>query len=244
MTTIDTEEYDFISAVNLIKPYYNQPWRVYHDWSHIEQGLQVYKKYFKNFAEQKYSSQECDVIILAWLLHDVVYLPGSPYNEDSSARMVHYFCSHLTCNHLSKHVRRLVLATAHCADPEVDKILYGAHGTEFDAGADIIVDMDLYGFSQCPGCFKNGQKLYLEQRLFFKPIPEDEKSFRNNYAKGAVAFAQKLLDRKSIYLSTVGSQWEEDARANIKKDIEFLKSGKIVIEENYFGLEPGECNED
>ena len=57
----------------IVKPYYDEPHRYYHNWSHIKRMLSVAR--FEPLTNSQY---------LAVLFHDIVYVPGCPNNEENS----------------------------------------------------------------------------------------------------------------------------------------------------------------
>jgi len=60
------------TMIEFTKPFYNSQSRFFHNWNHIEDGL----NYQYLFTNEQYA---------AWLFHDIVYLPGFSYNEKVSA---------------------------------------------------------------------------------------------------------------------------------------------------------------
>lgn len=58
---------------NFVMPFYNSSSRFFHNWNHIKDGL-------------KYSDILNDEQYIAWLFHDIIYLPGFSDNENSSAK--------------------------------------------------------------------------------------------------------------------------------------------------------------
>lgn len=60
------------TMIEFVKPFYNSQSRFFHNWNHIEDGL----NYQELFTNEQYA---------AWLFHDIVYLPGFSDNEKVSA---------------------------------------------------------------------------------------------------------------------------------------------------------------
>lgn len=63
--------------ISIVKPYYDEPHRIFHNWDHIEYGLNIFKKLDTGTTEQ----------VIAWLFHDIVYNPTRKDNEVLSAEL-------------------------------------------------------------------------------------------------------------------------------------------------------------
>lgn len=63
--------------ISLVKPYYNESHRKFHDWNHIRYGLSLFEELNTGTTEQ----------LLAWLFHDIVYDIYKKDNEHQSALM-------------------------------------------------------------------------------------------------------------------------------------------------------------
>lgn len=63
--------------ISLVKPYYNENHRKFHDWSHIQYGLNLFEELKTGTTEQ----------LLAWLFHDIIYDIYKKDNEHQSALM-------------------------------------------------------------------------------------------------------------------------------------------------------------
>lgn len=63
--------------ISIVKPYYDEPHRIFHNWDHIEYGLNIFKQLDTGTTEQ----------VIAWLFHDIVYNPTRKDNEVLSAEL-------------------------------------------------------------------------------------------------------------------------------------------------------------
>lgn len=61
---------------DLVRQYYHQPHRTYHGWNHIERLVEKARLHCS--VPLTYSQE------LGLLLHDAIYIPGSPFNEQAS----------------------------------------------------------------------------------------------------------------------------------------------------------------
>lgn len=61
--------------ISLVKDFYNEDHRKFHNWGHIEYGLNIFNLLKTGSTEQK----------IAWLFHDIIYDPTKKDNEANSA---------------------------------------------------------------------------------------------------------------------------------------------------------------
>ena len=84
--------------MEFIKPFYEAEFRYFHNFAHILSGLD----FFDNMTNEQF---------IAWMFHDIIYLPGSPDNEKNSAD---YACLYIRLNNLKvdeKIVYQIILDT-------------------------------------------------------------------------------------------------------------------------------------
>lgn len=208
-----------LDAEKMIKPKYDEPWRVYHTWEHIQDGI----SFLIEFEEGRVYDEDDEthfnllcrngIFKLAWMMHDAVYVPKNPFNELASAMLFSKVAFHL--------------------DPLVDK-------ESLDLGYDLIMctknhfpnkdgseelfhlsklmcDIDLAGFSTQHE--KNKRNVYKEFKDFLK-LPDFDEQWR----KGQTAFLQSLLDRERIFHTEYFYRThEENARKNIQSEIDSYK---------------------
>jgi predicted metal-dependent HD superfamily phosphohydrolase len=61
--------------ISLVKKFYDEDHRKFHNWGHIEYGLNLFNLLKTGSSEQK----------IAWLFHDIIYDPTKKDNESKSA---------------------------------------------------------------------------------------------------------------------------------------------------------------
>lgn len=70
---------------NFVYPFYCCPSRFFHNWDHILSA----QSYFDIMSDEQY---------IAWMFHDIIYLPGSQNNEKNSAD---YLSTYININNLN-----------------------------------------------------------------------------------------------------------------------------------------------
>jgi predicted metal-dependent HD superfamily phosphohydrolase len=218
--------FDMEKAFHLVIGYYREPWRVFHSWRHIMEGYETFMTHFMlspNLVDQGLQVNR-DKLVLAWLLHDVIYLPGFPHNELAAMSMVDYVCGELGVPRYARDVKYLILQTYHTGDvqdkAQITKSL-GLPENYFVWGQEIIVDVDLYGFATTR-CKENGDLIQREFHNFMQP--QDEKEFELLFLKGRIEFNYGMLQYPIYRTDYAKEHWEHTARANIKKDIKRLET--------------------
>lgn len=74
---------------NYVQPFYEaEKFRCFHNFKHIEEGLKCVYRLRHQHPEIALSDEQ----FVAWLFHDIVYLPGSENNEFISAETMKEFC--------------------------------------------------------------------------------------------------------------------------------------------------------
>lgn len=163
------------NALNFVKPYYEQPHRFYHNFSHIERML--------NYV----STDRCEdynTLAYAILFHDIVYEIGKEDNEEQSCELYKQYYSAVRYRDLPHPdlVCPLIMATKNPFD------------TSLTGDAKVILDADLAIFSALvpkllkyeSDIFKEYQKfpiiIYREKRVEFL---EKLKCFRTNRFMGS-----------------------------------------------------------
>lgn len=72
-----------------VQPFYEkEQFRCFHNFKHIEEGLKCVSRLKHQYSEIALSDEQ----FVAWLFHDIVYLPGSENNEFISAETMKEFC--------------------------------------------------------------------------------------------------------------------------------------------------------
>lgn len=172
---------------------WHEPLRVYHGISHIEAMLNHVINQ-SNFHALNLDQQ----IILhlgAWY-HDMVYLPGSKYNEEDSAELA---IKELK-GELASLIANMVMATKTHTLPE--------HYLSA-----LLIDADLADL---------GTTAYAVNAFAVKQ--EYPNITNEQWVKGRIAFLTSMLNRPSIYLTAWGSRFETEARYNITKEHSVLST--------------------
>lgn len=81
MTIINNSQYLWV--YNHIKPFYEAPYRHFHNMVHLNTGLNIISALNLSLNSEQY---------IAWLFHDIVYFPGYDKNEQMSAQYMVDFC--------------------------------------------------------------------------------------------------------------------------------------------------------
>lgn len=197
----------------LVVRHYSEPWRVYHDWQHIQRGLQYqYRIVEKTSFPNK--SIDLSMLKMAWYLHDIVYIPGSPDNERLSSELVPYFVN-LTCGKVS--------------DKFIDSVIAMVNATkkhELPTGLDsntevqcaILLDTDLAELGM-PDQYERNKHLVKQEFcnvLGARNILEFEKAWR----KGRAEWIESMLNRQRIYHTDFAFlNWEESTRENLSSEL-------------------------
>ncbi len=178
---------------------YDTPWRVYHDWSHIESCLAL-------FRPQKFDQPRA--VFIALLYHDAVYVPGDKDNEVRSAelaqRMLRYRSSVPQEEKIA--VERMILVTAnHHAERQLS-------GDEAK-----LIDIDLWILGQPWAAYEQ-----YAQGVRREYSPAVVSPFR--YCLGRQQFLSKVLAQPRIYMTDAArDRLEQAARANLAREIAMLR---------------------
>lgn len=148
---------------------YKEPHRHYHNERHISTTL-MWAKVLIELGKLPLSDEELELVRIAILYHDAVYVPGFPHNELLSADMAE---SHLMAMGIRDPapihtIRRLILATRnHEPEDDLEAIICGAD--LFELGTDryqlnsIFVHQE-YG-SPAPELWAAGRRQFIETYL-------------------------------------------------------------------------------
>lgn len=115
-----------------VKPFYTGESRKFHNWSHIKSAFDVWEKLN---IEQK----------IAWLFHDIVYLPGSNENEQQSANFMEKYMNENYPEINTYKIKNMILDTQSHIATSTDSI--------------ILMDIDMLSFSLPYGKFLELRKL-------------------------------------------------------------------------------------
>lgn len=200
MNTKEISDYVNIeeSIIIDIKHYYDEPHRSYHSWNHITQGI----KDFKYIEKEKIFIIEQSMKI-AWLFHDIVYLPfninSDLSNEELSLRTLEFYNSTKMFLPLDliEESKKLIKAT--------EKHI------SFDEKSAIFLDVDMAYLGADYDIFLNVRKKVREEYSNYSD---------NDFAKGTINFYLSMLRKDKIYQSDYGLlRYEQNARYNMDNDI-------------------------
>lgn len=183
-------------AVERIVAAYNEPWRTYHNESHILQMLQLASR--ENNLETR---QRLELLIL---YHDVWYKVGQQpgTNERNSAEWAIADFGDIRdvdTVRLTRMLRQGILATATHTLDEVNP--------NYVEEVSLLLDLDLWGLGQSPEYFQaNTEAIWCE----FQPI-----ATRKQYDEGRAAWAKSFLKRDAIYHVEPYLGLEHKARENL-----------------------------
>ena len=173
---------------------YDEPHRRYHNQEHIAHCLAEFR------AAPKLAENPAEVELALWL-HDVIYDPKKPDNEEQSAEFARELCREARTE--DWRVVKLILATKHSAAPL----------TEDER---LVVDIDLAILGQDEDRFWRYEREIREEYAF---VPEDV--FRTKRAE----ILEKFLERERIYATDFFfGKYEETARRNLRESIRQLRA--------------------
>ncbi len=172
---------------------YSEPTRHYHNFGHIGRCLKVLDK-----AREHIPSPE--TVELAIWCHDVIYRPGSPDNEEHSARWLESRGAGMPA--VAK-AAAIIRATTHCGEPADTDTAYA-------------VDIDLSGLARpSSGFAQDGDKLRHER---------EDLGF-SEYCGCEGRFLSWLLSKPKIYYTRYFYELcETRARENIRRRLKQLEN--------------------
>ncbi len=202
---IDAEQYvysTFGELINEVKPMYDAGGRYYHNWDHIQEGLDFIIKYYPQLlGTDSHAKSRGERLILAWLFHDVIYSVDSTENEHKSGMFALDTLSYISkfdCIGLDK----IIEAT-------IDHKRYTPCLV-----TDLLCDIDLMRLGADWDTFmKYTDQVYYEYKL---RIPD-----KNDFLKARALFFSKFLsDRGAIFKTQfMRDMYERQAQSNIRRFI-------------------------
>lgn len=185
--------------VKRISQYYSEPHRFYHNWQHIISGF---------LAFEKIPDFKMDLVTeLAWLFHDVVYLPFNYGNKESSneklsAEFIVFFLKSNYPQFYDKHILEI---------EEAQKIIIGTENhIPFDCRTEFIYDVDLSYLGLKYKKFIGARKLIREE---FSWLSDED------FNKGTLNFYDSFLKKDKIFHSEYGiKKWQDKAIKNMNND--------------------------
>ena len=189
-----------------IVPMYNEPTRYYHTLVHLEEMIGYLERLDYDVAK------DYQTLVLTILFHDVVYDPMSATNEEDSVKLFEKFWSESDQGdeEVKARVVRYILATKqHTA-------------TEEDACAQLLLDIDMAVLGKHLGAYWE-----------YASLIRREYSFVNHdlYCAKRAEVLKGFLENPIFGTRVLKDAFEEQARANLKAEIESLERGLIPGEE-------------
>lgn len=177
---------------NIIKPIYQSNNVFFHDYSHIEYGLEMMNKLPSNIKVN-------DNQLIAWLFHDIVYDVSSKTNEEDSAKFFLSFYNDNTTLFEKfdldlNHVSNIILDTKN-------------HTSFHSDQSPLILDIDMSCLSGDYEVFKKGRENVLKEYS----MVYDEKSL----LEGTLSFLNYFKDNKIFITDYFIENHELNAHENI-----------------------------
>lgn len=182
---------------NLVNSVYNSKGRFYHGCNHINSMLQKFEELYEKIPKIK-DKVDYESMRLAIIFHDLIQ--GCKDAEEESARIIVYL---LQDNPLYFKIQLLILATNYFGNIPVPNL-------ELEAG--LIRDLDLEGLGASWEVYLHNSFLIRQE---YPNISMDE------FCKGRKEFLKFVLSMKKIYFTPYFEHLEEQARANLKRELEF-----------------------
>jgi predicted metal-dependent HD superfamily phosphohydrolase len=206
--------------------HYDQAWRGFHSWDHIEKGLTCFENYF---SETVSGLKHANRIHLAWLLHDAVYIPGYKGNEEASAALVPYYASLMNFPRSDiKTIQELIMQTK--GHPPLTK--------NSVPGSAIINDMDLHGMGCSETYWINGERVKQEVKDFHYPRTEETGSdFEDTFDMNRFQFLTGYYDLiPNLFKTKQGiNNWQPIAKECMKKEI--VECAEILVSKRMLDID-------
>jgi predicted metal-dependent HD superfamily phosphohydrolase len=182
--------------IELVKPFYDEPHRLFHNWDHIAYGLDIFKKLDTGTTEQ----------VIAWLFHDIIYDPTKRDNEALSGQLARKFIKENgDDNIISLGDVSIIINDTMTHIPTVP-----ISGLVLDIDMSSLADNDYNEFER--------QRLLAakEYAFFGKDV----------VMAGTKAFIIKTLNQDRIFTTDYFKPMESVARSNLKKYLDGLDQNK------------------
>mgnify|MGYP003403413927 CR=1 FL=1 len=188
----------------------------YHNSTHVSRVVER-ALYLFDTSNQKYMEDYKAALIIAALGHDIIYIPGSTYNEAASADYVVYLMSKFSEfneSPVKDKVKNLILGTA------ISEHLSEAEQTPLQ---NILLDADLVAMADPYPDFERTQLSILAENLGdSSSIPKMKD------------FLQLFLNKKKIYRCNQIDSFESSARVNIEMFLNFNNAHLAQKLQNYY----------
>lgn len=188
----------YSTFINEVKTYYKQPHRYFHDWSHINGGIRL-------AAALAPTAPEFDLTMgqqLAWLMHDIVYLPRVSNNEKHSVQLMNLLIgqfrrqfSDFDLEQYSSEAETIIMATASRA---------------------VVND-------KCRAVFDLDMSCFVDKRALKQANADIITEFNLPDASGRIQFLVSLLSTNLYCTEYARLNWEVRAKSNIESSIAYLE---------------------
>ncbi|ATC63941.1 hypothetical protein CMV30_08235 [Nibricoccus aquaticus] len=182
---------------------YSEAHRHYHTFAHIADSL-------RHFDASRALAQNPRALEFALWLHDAIYDPRSPLNEESSAALARQFLHELGADDsLTQQVHALILATkTHTTPPLADSSLA--------TDAALLIDIDLAILGQPPAAFDLYETQIRQEYAWATPA---------NFAKRRSEILRHFLARPRLYTTDFFfTHLEPQARTNLTRSLQKLEA--------------------
>lgn len=184
--------------ISLVKPYYDEPHRKFHNWDHIVYGLNMFKKLNTGTTEQK----------IAWLFHDIIYDPTRKDNEPLSAELA------------QKYIKENGDETKISVD-SVTKIIHDtANHIPNHSLSGLVLDIDMSSLAEIDYNEFERQRILAAQEYAFYG--------KDAVISGTRLFILNTLNQERIFTTDAFQSMEPIARSNLKKYLDSLDNNKAI----------------
>lgn len=182
--------------ISIVKPYYDEPHRIFHNWDHIAYGLDIFKKLDTGTTEQ----------VIAWLFHDIIYDPTKRDNEALSGQFAR--------NMIKKNGDDKIISSGDVSIIINDTI---THIPTFPI-SELVLDIDMSSLAD------NNYTEFERQRLL--AAKEYAFFGKETVMAGTKAFIIKTLSQDRIFTTDYFKPMESVARSNLKTYLDGLDQNK------------------
>jgi predicted metal-dependent HD superfamily phosphohydrolase len=188
------EQVGLSGFISLVRDYYDESHRAYHNWSHIVHGASIIGH------EHGFDR----VLFLAWVCHDLVYVPSCPSNELNSVTLMTLLLRRYYPDFYLHHKNEILTAGNYIAATKDHDL-----SDPSDERLAIMLDADMAYLMSTPDFFNQSRDNIRKEFLLYA----DE-----DFQKGSRAFFTALLEKPKLFHSAVFIKAEADsqARKNIR----------------------------
>ncbi len=185
--------------ITKIKPYYFEKHRHFHTWEHIQSGLDFIQELKDEYAFS-------DSQIIAWLFHDIVYIPHNNKNEFDSVKVFKSFYKNGDLKGFDVDesiVETIILDTIdHKASIDESRIIL-----DIDMSS-LVLDWDTF--------LKLRLKVLDEYTPYYSKI---------NLKSGTLKFIDRLIEEKDSFFQTdiFASKYEKNLTVNLLNYKEYIE---------------------